>query len=182
MRKPSKQRVDVEKRRQPDLPDEPYGALLSGVVGLIEQARLGAVRSVNTIMTATYWMVGQRIVQHEQAGSRRAAYGEELIKRLARDLTGRLGRGFSERNLGQMRLFYLGWPSRQTASAESAAPLIPQTLSAKSGPRHQFPLPWSHYVRLLSVADPKAREFYEHEALRGGWSVRQLDRRLPAFG
>jgi predicted nuclease of restriction endonuclease-like (RecB) superfamily len=145
-------------------------------------------------MTATYWMVGQRIVEHEQAGSRRAAYGEELIKRLARDLTARLGRGFSERNLWQMRLFYLGWPNPQTASAESAPPSIPQTvsaesappqirqtLSAKSGSLAPFPLPWSHYVRLLSVADPKAREFYEHEALRGGWSVRQLDRQIATL-
>jgi hypothetical protein len=56
-----------------------------------------------------------------------------LIKRLARDLTVRLGRGFSERNLWQMRLFYLGWPNPQTASAEYAPPQIRQTLSAKSG-------------------------------------------------
>jgi hypothetical protein len=83
-------------------------------------------------MTSTYWLVGQRIVEHEQAGAERAAYGEELIKRLARDLTTRLGRGFSERNIRQMRLFYLGWSNPQIISADSAAPAIWQTLSAKS--------------------------------------------------
>jgi len=82
--------------------------LLSGVVSLIGQARLAAVRSVNAVLTSTYWLVGQRIVEHEHSGSERAVYGEALLKRLAEDLTGRLGRGFSERNIEQMRLFYLG--------------------------------------------------------------------------
>jgi hypothetical protein len=104
-----------------------------------------------------------------------------MLKRLAQDLTARLGRGFSERNIWQMRLFYLGWPIPQTLSAESASPAIWQTLSAKSGSWPQFPLPWSHYVRLLSVADPKARAYYEREALHGGWSVRQLDRQIATL-
>jgi predicted nuclease of restriction endonuclease-like (RecB) superfamily len=147
-------------------------------VGLIEQARLAAVRSVNVVLTSTYWVVGQRIVEHEQAGSERAAYGEELIKRLAQDLTDRLGRGFSERNIEQMRLFYMGWPKPQTVSAELTEARNSQTVSAKSGFWPLFPLPWSHYVRLLSVADAKAREYYEREALQGGWSVRQLDRQI----
>jgi hypothetical protein len=126
-------------RRKPKAPDAPYRELLSGVVGLIEQARLAAVRSVNVVLTYTYWLVGQRIVEHEQTGSERAAYGEELIRRLAEDLTARLGRGFSERNIRQMRLFYLGWQIPQTASAELSPSAIWQTLSAESG----FPLPWS---------------------------------------
>jgi len=65
--------------------DDPYGDLLRGVVGLIEQARLAAVRSVNVVLTSTYWLVGQRIVEHEQSGSERAGYGEALLKRLAQD-------------------------------------------------------------------------------------------------
>ena len=104
-----------------------------------------------------------------------------MIKRLALDLTSRLGRGFSERNIRQMRLFYLGWPNPQTMSAESAESAIWQTLSAESGSWPQFPLPWSHYVRLLSVNDPKARECYEREALLGGWSARQLDRQIASL-
>ena len=86
-----------------------------------------------------------------------------------------------------MREFYLAWPNRQTLSdqsrADSSAPPaleICQTLSDESRlPR--FPLPWSHYVRLLSVKDVQARAFYETEALRGGWSVRQLDRQISSL-
>src|SRR5215472_3733260 len=89
----------VERRARKALDDTSYGELLSGVVSLIEQARLAAVRSVNVVLTSTYWLVGQRIVEHEQSGSERAGYGEALLKRLALDLTARLGRGFSERNI-----------------------------------------------------------------------------------
>jgi hypothetical protein len=78
--------TEVKGRTRKAAPD-PYAELLTGVVDLIEQARLAAVRSVNAILTSTYWMVGRRIVEHEQSGSRRAAYGEALLKRLAEDLT-----------------------------------------------------------------------------------------------
>ena len=80
-----------------------------------------------------------------------------------------------------MRLFYLGWPNSQTVSAESAPGSISQTLSAKSSAWPNFPLPWSHYVRLLSVTDARARQYYEREALLGGWSARQLDRQIASL-
>lgn len=102
------------------------------------------------------------------------------MKRLAEDLTARLGRGFSERNIRQMRLFYLSWPNPQTVSAELDDVGIRQTPSAKSAAWPQFPLPWSHYARRLSVADVKARGYYEREALQGGWSARQLDRQIAS--
>jgi len=158
-----------------------YVELLNDLLELVQRARVGAVRSVNVILTTTYWLIGQRIVQHEQGGAPRAEYGEELLKQLSRDLRRRLGRGFSERNLEQMRLFYLNWPKPQTLSAISEAGLISQTLSAKLGNPPEFPLPWSHYVRLLSVTDQVARHFYEREAVQGGWSVRQLDRQIAAL-
>lgn len=56
-----------------------------------------------------------------------------------------------------------------------------QTPSAQSSESPLFPLPWSHYVRLFSVPDPAAREFYELEALNGGWSFRQLDRQIATI-
>jgi predicted nuclease of restriction endonuclease-like (RecB) superfamily len=118
-------------------------------------------------------------VEHEQSGELRAGYGQELLKRLAVDLTSRLGRGFSERNLAQMRLFFLGWPNSQTVPAKCGELEILQTLSAKLLPH--FPLPWSHYIRLVTVANPDARRYYEHEALRSGWSVRQLDRQIATL-
>lgn len=163
--------------------------MLADLVSLIEAARSTSARSVNAVMTATYWAIGKRIVEHEQGGAHRAAYGEELLKKLASDLTLKLGRGFSERNLEQMRRFFLTWSIPQTASAKflpdpAGVSTIPQTASATStatallaGPP-AFPLPWSHYVRLLGVANPEARRFYEVEALRGGWTVRQLDRQI----
>src|ERR1700688_1067435 len=70
-------------------------------------------------VTRTYWEVGRRIVDQEQQGKKRAVYGEALIERLAVDLTGKFGRGFSQSNLWQMRDFYLAWPILQTASGES---------------------------------------------------------------
>lgn len=146
-----------------------YDKLLKEVIGLLESARRTSARAVNTVMTTTYWEVGRRIVQLEQKGARRAEYGKQIIVRLATDLTSKLGRGFSERNLDQMKAFYLAFPKGipQTPSAESIGAL--------------FPLPWSHYVRLLAVKDEVAREFYHQEALRGGWSVRQLDRQVSTL-
>jgi predicted nuclease of restriction endonuclease-like (RecB) superfamily len=182
----------------PTAPAE-YGGLVSGIADLLDQARRGAARAVNSILTATYWEVGRRIVEFEQGGKARAEYGEKLLKRLAVDLTGRFGRGFSERNLEQMRGLYLGWEISQTPSAKlearvrlpeeifqppsgiSAVSEIRQTPSAESGTTllvAAFPLSWSHYVRLMSVEKPHARAFYESEAIRGGWSVRQLSRQI----
>jgi hypothetical protein len=144
----------------------------------MEAARRATARSVNAIMTATYWEIGRRIVELEQRGESLAEYGKQIIERLARDLSDRFGRGFQKSNLFQMRAFYLTYPHlehphlEQPLSPETISPEIFQTLSGK------FPLPWSHYVKLLSVKSLEARTFYETEALRGGWSVRQLSRQI----
>lgn len=71
-----------------------YDKTLSGFVELLETARRGVARSANAIMTATYWEIGRRIVEIKQQGKERAEYGEELLKRLSKDLTTRFGRGF----------------------------------------------------------------------------------------
>jgi hypothetical protein len=121
---------------------------------------------VNAAMTAAYWSIGRRIVEQEQRGRARAEYGSELVDHLATDLTKRFGRGFLRRNLFQMKAFYLAYPQIvQTASAQSRARAAPgkvQTMSALSRVESQlaeraFPLPWSHYVRLLAVRDEAAR-------------------------
>lgn len=172
-------------------PHTAYNDLLADVAHVIEEARRAAARSVNTVMTTTYWLIGRRIVEQEQHGAERAEYGERLLKRLAQDLSNRFGRGFSERNLEQMRAFYLGWPISQTLSAKSLpSPKheshIPQTVPAKLARASTkiavpaFPLPWSHYTRLLTVKNAQARRFYENEALRGGWTIRQLDRQIQS--
>lgn len=161
-----------------------YDAMLFDVVNLLEQARRTSARAVNTIMTATYWEIGRRIVEHEQLGKNRADYGKQVIDLLAADLTAKLGRGFGRSNLFQMRQFYTFYPKIvQTVSAQSGEQII-QTLSGQltvSEIAACFLLPWSHYVRLLSVDNQEARRFYEAEALRGGWSVRQLDRQISTL-
>lgn len=204
--------------RKPIKPDstlEPhYDSLLGDISKVIDAARSSAARSVNCIMTAAYWLIGRRIVESEQKGERRAAYGEELLVRLSADLSKRYGRGFGVDNLQRFRAFYLVYPpetlyatlSRKLPDEDqtrkyatppriSGAPptikpsgFIFQTLSAvlQTVPAESalcsigscFPLPWSAYVRLLSVKNENARSFYESEALRGGWSVRQLDRQI----
>jgi len=161
--------------------------MLNRVVHLIDEARRASARTINALMTATYWLIGRHIVEFEQAGKTRAEYGAESLKQLAADLSARYGRGFSKRNLEQMRLFYMSWPIAQTVSAQSGTEhrsdksrQKAQTLSAQLTVP-QFPLPWSAYVRLLSVTSEQARKFYETEALRGGWSVRQLDRQINSL-
>lgn len=168
-----------------------YGNVLAGVVEILESARRTSARAVNAVMTAAYWEIGRRIVEYEQQGQRQAEYGTELLKQLSVDLSPRFGRGFSWRNLYLMRSFYLAYseilqtPSAKFAQLEMAQPPILQTPSAQSASfgtiPARFPLPWSHYVRLLTVKKLEARQFYETEALRGGWSVRQLDRQISTL-
>ena len=182
-----------------------YGRLVSGISDLLEQARRTAARSINSILAATYWEIGRRIVEHEQGGHPRAGYGEELLVRLSQDLTVKYGRGFSRQGLQKMRAFYLGWQICPTVSGKFEARAIFPTVSVKSENKilqtlsaqfasaplarkipdptlgvitSVFPLAWSHYVRLLAVEKSQARAFYEAEAIRGGWSIRQLDRQI----
>ena len=160
-----------------------YEGLVANLSRLLEDARRVSARAVNTVMTATYWEVGRRIFEFEQGGRKRAGYGDELVARLANDLTARFGRGFSLSNLKSARTFYLLWPISRTPSGllpPGDEPKIGQTVSGQlaTAGRPEFPLPWSHYVRLMTVKQEAARSFYETEALRGGWSVRQLDRQI----
>lgn len=186
-----------------------YDSMLSRVIGLIDEARRTSARTVNAIMTATYWLIGRHIVEFEQQGKSKAKYGEEIIDQLASDLTDRFGRGLTRSNLFNMRAFYLANVGIvQTLSGQSLSAGKIQTPSGKSqrrmlsplsrkssGKKRQtvsgeltvrdvavhFPLPWSAYVRLLSVTSEQARKFYETEALRDGWSVRQLDRQINSM-
>ncbi len=151
-----------------------YTDFAGDVAALLEEARRQAARSVNAILTATYWEIGRHIVEFEQKGEQRAEYGEEVLARLSQDLIARFGRGFSIRNLRSFRAFYLGWQIWQTVSAKSLGDYL-------AGLAQAFPLSWSHYVWLMSVKSSEARKFYETEALRGGWSVRQLDRQISTM-
>ncbi len=150
--------------------------MLDDLVGLIEQAKRNAVRSVNLIMTTMYWSLGKRIIEQEQQGKERAQYGQELLHYLSHHLTERFGRGFSITRLEDARRFYSIYAQRQ----------IPQTVSGElkvegKNRKVPFPLSWSHYVLLIRrTRSEEARAFYEAEALRGGWSVRQLERQIDS--
>ena len=161
--------------------DPGYPALVKDLSGLLESARRASARAVNAVMTATYWEIGRRIVEFEQEGRKRAEYGAELIEKLSVDLTRRFGRGFSRQNLQYMRQFYLAFPPdaiRQTLSSKSWTPSRMSNVDALAA---AFPLPWSHYTLLVGKSrSPEARAFYYAEALRGGWSVRQLDRQMAS--
>lgn len=162
-----------------------YTGLVGGISHLLESARVASARAVNALMTATYWEIGRRIVEFEQGGEKRAEYGIALLANLSLDLTSRFGRGFARPNLIRFRQFYLGFPPlsiRSTASNEFA-PLSdgsPPALSLGDLAR-SFPLPWSHYVLLVGNSrSPEALDFYHTEALRGGWTVRQLRRQIDS--
>lgn len=139
-----------------------------------EQMRSIAERSVDVALVARNWMFGWYIVEFEQKGTDRAAYGTALLDRLSSEL----GKGFSVRTLRQFRQFYSQRKEiLQTVSAESPLP-IRQTLSAEFTAR--FPLGWSHYVELLTLTDPAERSFYEIEADTNHWSVRELQRQIAS--
>ena len=124
------------------------------------------------------------VIEIAQKEKKRAEYGEAIITKLSEDLTRSCGKGFSFRNLNKYRQFYLRYLLKKvpTLSAQSYKLLKLQGFF-KSSERllDVFPLPWSAYVSLMSVKDETARKFYEEEALRGGWSVRQLNRQISTL-
>jgi predicted nuclease of restriction endonuclease-like (RecB) superfamily len=177
-------------------------ALLTEVRQLIQSARRGVSTVVDTFQVMTNFEIGRRIVEHEQKGAKRAAYGAELLKELSARLTEEFGRGFSKSNLASMRAFFLLWSDRmpifqtasgkfnsheivQTASGLSALTEISQSASGKLVPsqicqtpsgKSTFTLSWSHYVVLMSIQAPEERSFYEIESAQSNWNVRELKR------
>jgi predicted nuclease of restriction endonuclease-like (RecB) superfamily len=167
-----------------------YSGIHGDIVALLEHGRRAAARSVNALMTATYWEIGRRIVEFSQGGEGRAAYGQTLLERLSADLTARFGRGFGVDNLELMRMFYQTYPPaaisesliRKSTSAGHSGISEPAIRKFDSDhPANTFQLSWTHYIHLMRrTRSVEERAFYEAEALRGGWSVRQLDRQISS--
>lgn len=165
-----------------------YAGIHGDIVALLESARRAAARSVNALMTASYWEIGRRIVEFEQGGQERAVYGQALLKRLSADLSARFGRGFGVDSIESMRLFYLSYPPDQISeSLVRKLPAAERTQKSETPIRNfdlgqlaqAFPLSWTHYIHLMRrTRSAEERAFYEAEALRSGWSVRQLDRQI----
>ena len=166
--------------------------LVQQVREIVIAARTLATQSVDTIQVAMNFTIGQRIVEHEQGGDKRAAYGKQTMEHLAQSMTSEFGRGFSKRNLA----FYLMYSPRVKAlPAELVSfPQIAQTLSAQftqeksekivqtaSAQLPGLPLiSWSHYVFLMGIANQEERMFYEIEAARHSWNLRTLKRQVDS--
>jgi predicted nuclease of restriction endonuclease-like (RecB) superfamily len=196
---------------------------------IIDSARVGAARSVNTAQVVANWLIGREIVEEEQRGQARADYGERLLRKLAGKLRSDYGPGYGETNLKVFKKFYLVFPGfldekkshalrdlsgnlansigsdvkghtvsglsipnspgkkkgyavRSFSSAE-AIPSISHTVCAKSwkpGGLHPN-LSWTHYRTLLKADEPAKRAFYEIEAIKNGWSARELERQMASL-
>lgn len=150
--KPSKTTGDVKKDVNSSLYDQIRQILL--------ESQSTVVRAVNMVMMQAYFEIGRLIVDDEQHGQARAGYGEETLMALSRKLKAEFGKGFSVRNLRNMRTFYVTFKNRQTLSAK---------------------LSWSHYTLLMRLENEQARNFYLKEAETENWSVRELDRQINSL-
>ena len=167
---------------------------------ILEAARAGVVRTVNTTQVVANWLIGREIVEEEQQGRRRAEYGLQLVTQLSEQLTTTYGRGWSAQNLFYMKQFYLSYPSLLPASGilhavrgefpeaaivhaargESASALSNHSEIWQPGALHAH-LSWTHYRTLLRVDRTEARNFYEIEAIRNTWSARELERQINSL-
>ncbi len=134
--------------------------LLASLRELILQSRQRVLTVANTAQVQTYWEIGRHLVEFEQGGDVRAAYGKALLATLARSLTAEFGRGFDASNLRNMRLFYQTFPIRDAL-------------------RHE--LSWTHYRLLLRVDDESARQWYVQESASQNWSTRTLERQINSL-
>ena len=165
-----------------------------------EASRAHAARSVNSVHVAANWLIGQQIVEAEQRGSERAVYGEGLLKRLSQALSRDFGTGFSVSALQYMRAFHLTYPALLGDSVTSEVRTSLHQHVAESKIQHALrvilleethhdwkpghlhtSLSWTHYRTLLKVSRSEVRAFYEIEAVRNGWSARQLERQLSTL-
>ena len=131
----------------------------SQIKSILESARGQVYKATNAAMVMAYWQIGKNIVE-QQGGDERADYGARLISELSKRLTTDFGKGFDERNLRNMRAFYLAFPNWNTVCTE---------------------LTWSHYRTVLRVENAEARHWNIQVAVSAGWSVRQLDRQISTL-
>ena len=163
---------------------------------ILELARSNVARSVNTTQVIANWLVGREIVEEEQQGAKRAAYGGAILNILARRLQKEYGEGYSARNLRFMRKFYIEyveflpesmiWNALRTKSEPQhrlsviGKRNVPRTISWKPG-KISVDLSWTHYRTLLRVESLQARAFYEIEAIQNNWGARELERQINSL-
>ena len=132
---------------------------------IIETAQGNAYQAVNLLLVERNWLLGKRISEEIANGDGRTEYGSEVMKKLARALTAKYGRGFTMTNLYYYFSFYRAFPEIfHSLRGKSSAPL----------------LSWTHYRTLLQVNDEKARQWYAQEAATENWSTRTLQRNISS--
>lgn len=142
-------------RKKPTSISRKKGDLYARIRRILETARSNMARAINAEMVQAYWLIGKEIVEEEQKGKTRAAYGKKLIETLAERLSVDFGKGFDASNLWNVRKFYETYPILDTVRRE---------------------LSWSHYRILMRVEKAEARSFYEIECIKNNWSARELER------
>lgn len=151
---------EANENTTPAHPAEGIAPLLGSLRQLIADSRQQVLRAVDVVQVQTYWHIGQHIVEFEQGGAQRAAYGQRLLAQLGQALSAEFGRGFEERNLRNMRAFYAMFPNWNALRSE---------------------LSWTHYRLLLRVDSAEARQWYMQEAAAQNWSTRALERQIGSL-
>ncbi len=148
--------------------------LFQSIKQLIEETRKRVVRNINAEMVLTNFEIGRRIVDEDQKGKSKADYAGQVLQQLSERLTKEFGKGYSIDNLENFRRFYMTYADRisETLSRklETTSPLLPAI----------FLLSWSHYVQLIKIKDNGERQFYEIEAYKNNWSLREMHRQINA--
>ncbi len=153
-----------------------FEPLYGRIHAILMAARTSVARSVNTEMVRAYWLIGREIVEEEQAGQSRAAYGEDLIAQISSRLQSAFGKGFTPTNIRYMRLFYLAYPQFLDEK-----PIHHTVCDELETGRLNSNLSWSHYRLLARIESPYARSFYEVETTKNHWSVRELERQISSL-
>ena len=145
---------------------------LEEVSKILAQAQKNAKTAVNLSMVYAYYEIGRKIVEEEQQGENRAAYGKQILQELSKYLSEKYGKGFSTTNLKQMRQFYTIYSQDQISQTLSDQF---ENLPAVSTGR-KFYLSWSHYLKLMRIDNVDERHFYEIESVKNDWSLSELKR------
>ena len=163
-------------------------ALFEKIAGLIEESRKKVSSAINIAEVYTKYNVGRYIIEHEQEGKYKAAYGKQVLKQLSEKLTSRYGKGWSVETLTATRKFYHTFsnsvntvyeiPAEANKSEASKIVNTVYEIQDTTPVTHKFVLSWSHYLVLMRVSDANARSFYEIECAKQNWSVRWLQRQV----
>ena len=168
-------------------------ALFENISKLIDEARKHVKTTVNTAMAYTYFGVGKYIIEDEQQGEKRAAYGKAVLKNLSVRLTDKYGKGWSVATLKNAKKFY----SVYSKKANSVCPIEDKkakhclansmqeaenlnTRNTENIPKPLFTLSWSHYLILMRIENADERNFYEIECQQQNWSFRELQRQYAS--